>query len=1079
MTPARIIPWGLTLSACLLLTACDGTKPRTQPTDKTTQTDTTIDTRINTVDTPRQNSRPAGNPSARDVSELRKRHVTTSPEVHVTGSVRLAPGEQSTSVTVELWQDGLSMQGQPVAGTRHATSPVGENGRYQLRGPDGTGLRIEVSGASRPVRDVPSPPDFGTTQPRVRSITQNFVLPALHTVTGTVVDASDQPLPGATVSLRSEDAIEDGWYYDNQKTTTTATGDFRLDNVAQGNIDVGASAPGYPPSAFRVAIPTSGPLVIKLTSGTATAQGRVVRFPAGEAIAGATVSANPQGPAEKLGLADSLKTQSGPSGEFALGNLPAGEVKLTATNPQWKYSVPAPNAEPDGNILALPDNATTTVDVAIFPGYTVTGLVYDNGTSEPLAGAQVRLSDETMTTITTAADGLYRAEGVHPQKGRTVAARYPGFIMAQGYSIGKAMSGPVLYLSYPTDSDILTQDLPMAPVVRISGRVENKEKEPVAGAKVAWKSNSNIAGTGLETVTNPEGLFALETGPFENGIFEVTATGYAFYRSKQSIRINTDDRTDILLTLAEEGRAEGRVINSRGEGVDGATVGLTEHVQIGNSSFTNRRQLGQCDAEGNFKLEGLEASKIVLLANAAGYGEGIKQVDIYSGETRTGIEISLSESFSIEGRVVDSDDKPVAASVAILNSGLPTVSADSEGRFKLNGVSTGKHNITAIGKGNSGMETVEAEAGQKDVKIVFRSTNRITVHGRVIDEATRQPITDFQVEGVNGVQRDGEGLNGFRFYIGVSNDGFWLPAISAPGYAKKTFRVQAPPEQKDITMDFELGVGGVITGRVVRAGDRSPLPSVTVTASEASGYSSRPDSNTFTDADGRFTLSGIAAGKALVTVLPKPPLADLMRAVDVTNGEVTDAGDIEIGGMGRLSGRVQDAHGQPKPDLHVNINAMQKQNVPSSKYARTDTDGRFDVGEVTPGEYRIWVAEQMHATEVAPDEQKDVIIQFGPVTLTAVITRGGVPLPEGRLSLSRGKDGFSASSSSKTGRFRVEGITGGTYYASISEGTTSASPGGGTMTTYKELWKGTVEVPDQPEHTHTIDIPAGATGPSY
>src|SRR5690606_18563738 len=139
-------------------------------------------------------------------------------------------------------------------------------------------------------------------------------------------------------SLRSEDAIEDGWYYANQKATTDASGGFRLDGVDQGNVDIGASAPGYPPTAFRVAVPTSGPLVIKLTTGTAAVQGRVVRFPGGEAIPSAEISAVPQGPGAKLGLSDGLKITADQSGNFTLGNLPAGAVRLSARNPQWTRS---------------------------------------------------------------------------------------------------------------------------------------------------------------------------------------------------------------------------------------------------------------------------------------------------------------------------------------------------------------------------------------------------------------------------------------------------------------------------------------------------------------------------------------------------------------------------------------------------------------------------------------------------------------------------------------------------------------------------------------------------------------------
>src|SRR5690606_37449486 len=159
-------------------------------------------------------------------------------------------------------------------------------------------------------------------------------------------------------------------------------------------------------------------------TGTATVQGRVVRFPGGEVVPSAEISAVPQGPGAKLGLSGGLKTTADQSGNFTLSNLPAGPVRLSAHNPQWTRSYSAPKANSE---LTLLENSTTATELAIYPGWTVTGTVSDKETSEPLAGAQV-VTFDNLSSATTNQDGVYRIEGLAPTADIAVRSVYPGYL---------------------------------------------------------------------------------------------------------------------------------------------------------------------------------------------------------------------------------------------------------------------------------------------------------------------------------------------------------------------------------------------------------------------------------------------------------------------------------------------------------------------------------------------------------------------------------------------------------------------------------------------------------------------------
>src|SRR5690606_28837296 len=127
------------------------------------------------------------------------------------------------------------------------------------------------------------------------------------------------------------------------------------------------------------------------------------------------------------------------------------------------------------------------------------------------------------------------------------------------------------------------------------------------------------------------------------------------------------------------------------------------------------------------------------------------------GETTRDVEIVLEDGGSIEGRVLNPEDKPVPAVLYVDGSGSPAAFPDGEGNFKLEDLRSGSHKIRAMHRHTGELKEVTAETGAKNIKIVLGEKEKATIHGRVVEANSRKPITDFDIVGAGRIEREGEG----------------------------------------------------------------------------------------------------------------------------------------------------------------------------------------------------------------------------------------------------------------------------------------------------------------------------------
>jgi hypothetical protein len=159
--------------------------------------------------------------------------------------------------------------------------------------------------------------------------------------------------------------------------------------------------------------------------------------------------------------------------------------------------------------------------------------------------------------------------------------------------------------------------------------------------------------------------------------------------------------------------------------------------------------------------------------------------------------------------------------------------------------------------------------------------------------------------------------------------------------------------------DIELAWGGTIAGHVV---DTHGAPVAGAMVSFQAGMTSRCTS----DATGAFACSGLAGDKYVPAVSPGSGAANPFRFVEPPAPIELRDGDARIDGVRlvveptllAIEGKVVDGSGDPVPDAVVHafdFDRNSRATFQPSPAAITDDDGRFHLGELSPGVYAVEV----------------------------------------------------------------------------------------------------------------------------
>ncbi|MFQ3609950.1 MAG: carboxypeptidase regulatory-like domain-containing protein, partial [Fimbriimonadales bacterium] len=316
---------------------------------------------------------------------------------------------------------------------------------------------------------------------------------------------------------------------------TDSNGFYRIVGIEAGTYVVDAERPGFRtqhPEVVTIVANTATVNLIMLATPPGQISGRVVDIngqPVRYALVRATNTTDPEIVREILSDID---------GTFLIPRVPAGSYDVTVVSVAGdNYTLPPAQPTPDGvfrNVQVVGgQTAQLPSDFVLepLPG-TVSGVVRDADTSEPIAGARVTATIGTITRadVTTDGTGAYSFE--------VPAGQYVITATAPGYAPGAQT------VTVPSE-DTITVDFALSklPPGSISGRVVRRfGGAPEPGVLIEVLFNTAVVAT---TTTDSNGNYSLSSVPPGNYVVRPSKTGFTFIPATRTITVNPSQNTAV------------------------------------------------------------------------------------------------------------------------------------------------------------------------------------------------------------------------------------------------------------------------------------------------------------------------------------------------------------------------------------------------------------------------------------------------------------------------------------------------------------------------------------------------------
>jgi protocatechuate 3,4-dioxygenase beta subunit len=496
------------------------------------------------------------------------------------------------------------------------------------------------------------------------------------TLRGTVVDAHDYPVDGASIEVIGNDS----YGYPIADTPTLLA--FRQTHFAWA---LSGPVPLLPAGELGV---MPGPVPPIPPPGGAVAMGW---------SRGAAPAADPQ---ESF---DPWVTRA--DGTFRAYPVTPGRVRAVVRHPDYVGAV--------SEAVTLGPGGVADVKVVLTAGGTLEGRIFDPR-GFPVASARVDVISVAGTyerTTLTAQDGTFAFAAVptevwisvaHPDDLSTIVVR----------ELATVEEGARTEVE-------LTLPEPRAPV-RI--RVQGDDEQPVDGAQVLVLSLDPSAPLRRTQFADAEGSITIDGARGLDLRIVVEASGWA-----RQVRNVSKAPAEVDVKLRRGVVCRGTVTAVRGRRyVAGARVTIVSG---------GLRRATVTDDEGAYEIRDVEPGPVRLIVSHPDYATREVAAKVRrTGRADRALElpaVDLQEAGSVEGRVVDDQGEPVRGArvgVGLAPAFLPvgvtppsTTTSDSQGRFVLEGLSPGTIDLEAyapdVGRGTASGVKIDSGSATREVKI--------------------------------------------------------------------------------------------------------------------------------------------------------------------------------------------------------------------------------------------------------------------------------------------------------------------------------------------------------------------------
>jgi protocatechuate 3,4-dioxygenase beta subunit len=711
-----------------------------------------------------------------------------------------------------------------------------------------------------------------------------------------------------------------------------------------------------------------------------------------------------------------------------------GTFTIAHVPPRWTTIHVSAGASGAG--VATNKEGTASYAIQLRPAVAVRGNVIDSRSKSAVAGMRLTLIptadpsplDSTMSdakgafTFDPSLPGQYYVGGLHPNF--QLDSRLP-------FTIEVGERPRVMNAS---------------PLARVRGVVVDEEKKPVGGVLVGRGIGGMAGGTVNEgpirnAVTNPRGEFTIRSAQFGNPAgteieLQVTKSGYAVGSTKAKL-VPGETTSGVTITLPRGIPITVHVVDRQKNPVPDANVAL---MQWRDEPFGTRMPVYRCGngncttgSDGNVELRITPGKYDVSVS-----GETLVQKNIVGqllDAKSSPLNVIVERGVELAGRVAFADGRAAADMTVTLQppGGMSRIATtDADGGFIFKNAPHGPVTLEATTSRGSRMSSGKKEVTAPAMNIVITMPRGGSISGRVVDDATRAPVTDFQVSTLHA------NITASALPV-TSNDGSFTINDLAPGPTdlQVTARGYAPASARGIevaegktTSDVEVHLerGATIKGRVTTS-DGQAVEGVNVIVDDAGRRSvGVPMLREGTDGNGNYTVDGVTPGSRTV-MFSKTGFAIARKTVDAGGGKESTL-DVTLDRGRELRGRVVDESGQPVAMADVRV---EQEMVPPM---RTESDGAFVIGGLRDGKFRVTARKvgyvEAHADDADPS---------GP-PLTLTLRRGGsvsghvsglTDTEAGYATVSAfGPNGGSNARVDSSGNFTLQGLPDGHYMVDAS-----------------------------------------------
>jgi len=737
-------------------------------------------------------------------------------------------------------------------------------------------------------------------------------------VFGRISDAKDVAVPGAKVTLVRLDPTTWNWWSSDGEAVATADaaadGTYLVGPVGAGAYKwrIRCEATGYARAGADVA--AKGARVdLHLDRGGSI---RVrVKDEAGAPIPQASVRVG-----DDAALTRAAATTDA-SGEARLDGLPLGGVDVTVECLEYASTT-------SGGIVVT-EGATAEKTIVLRRAIRVTGKVLDEVSGAPIAGAIVTATTgaggASAPTATASTDGEGRFQLMAPGRAGMnleVTARKEGLgSSSTSVQLQATPAGPGPGAASGTD--VL---LRLGKRSGLSGSVIDADQRPVPGASVVFGGSIGQRGLGEASArTDAEGRFTIDVPPGTNREGGLMLAAYAPEKGLGTLSFIPAKNPAPVIRLLGAGSIVATVKGPDGQPAEGAVIafwldqGKRADLPAASAEFQpwlyeqasyDPRLVNMSaatDAGGRLSIPGAPVGTYwawVTWRDIQMKAPG--QASVRPGGSAS-LEITIKSGAVIEGRVRDTEGKPVAG--ANVSGWDPqnqsgeqhssTARSDADGHFTLRGVLGENWVVSASATGYLEAPQQPAHPGDKSVEI--RLTPLGWIDGVVIGPDGKPFTGPFDANAsqdaeANGNKNDQAGNTDSSGSFASADGAFRLRGLSAGDYVVSVttgegFVPTAPARATVVNgagagpIEVRLVRGASITGVVVDDASRRPLSgvgvSLRITGPAESGGQTGAWSQT--DASGRFALVGLAAGPYLIS------------ATDGSGGTVEEAVVVGVG----------------------------------------------------------------------------------------------------------------------------------------------------------------------------------------